>query len=124
MTKLNRYALNAWLLSLTAVAVGSLLPLNKVPSDVFMLGDKFLHAGGYAVVSIFALGASMKNSRQVTLLLVTFGASVVIEFLQPYSGRSFEIWDILANGFGVILAVFIFQYAIFPLVEKYKLNKI
>lgn len=88
-----------------------------------MLGDKFLHAGGYTVVSIFALAASTKIRTQYRLLLVTFVVSVVIEFLQPYSGRSFEIWDILANGFGVIFAVFTYRYAIFPLVEKYKLNK-
>ena len=104
--------------------VGSLVPINRLPSDAFFIGDKFLHLGGYAVVSIFAFFAHQRMKVQTKLLVLTFAVSVAIEFLQPYSGRSFELWDIFANVSGVVLAVFLCQYAISPIIEKYKLNNL
>lgn len=103
------------------MAVGSLLPLNKVPSDVFMLGDKFLHAAGYAVVAGFGLLSSQKSSVRKMLLWMTFAGSVAIEFLQPFSGRSFEWWDLLANGIGVTIAIFTYRHVILPMLVKYEL---
>ncbi len=89
-----------------------------------MLGDKFLHAAGYAVVASFGLLSNRERSAQKLLLLITFVGSVVIEFLQPFSGRSFEWWDLLANGIGVIIAVLIYQHVILPILDKFKLNNL
>ncbi|MBO6826971.1 MAG: VanZ family protein [Sneathiella sp.] len=123
MTKLNKIGFALWVMMLLCVAVGSLLPLNKVPSDAFMLGDKFLHLGAYLVIGVFALLAASNSTLAFWLLGISFTASLMIEILQPLSGRSFELLDIAANGIGVIIAIPIWWYVIFPLLSRYQLNK-
>ncbi|MCG4529290.1 VanZ family protein [Intestinimonas massiliensis] len=49
-----------------------------------------------------------RNSTWIHTILMGIGVSVGIELLQPIFGRSFDINDIILNGFGVIVSTGIF----------------
>ena len=122
MTKLNKLSFALWVFVLLSVTIGSLLPLNKVPNEAFMMGDKFLHLTAYLAIGTLALLGSRYRKAQVGLLGISFGVSVLIEFVQPLTGRSFELMDILANGTGLFVAIPLVSYAIYPLIKRYILN--
>jgi VanZ family protein len=67
--------------------------------------DKLLHFGAYALVTALAMLSirSRRNRLLGLLLLVVLGISLeVAQMFVP--GRSFELWDIAANGGGVLTA--------------------
>ena len=49
-----------------------------------------------------------RNSTWIHTILMGIGVSVGIELLQPIFGRSFDINDIILNGFGVIVSTGVF----------------
>ncbi|WP_168731238.1 VanZ family protein [Robertkochia marina] len=111
-------AASLWLLS---VAVASLISANYLPDvevDVTYL-DKLVHAAFY-MVATFLLYLHFRNSQQPRILLkiamFCFGYGMIIEVLQyalPYN-RGFEWADMMANGFGILLAIMLIKFVLSP----------
>ncbi len=99
-----------FLLVLGLVAYGSLAadtPL-RTPSHIL---DKFQHMGAYGLLMLMALAATRGRSRlALGLGLVAMG--VVMELLQGWgtAGREASWLDMLANGVGVALGAWCYQY--------------
>mgnify|MGYP005851955469 CR=1 FL=1 len=89
-------------LSGLALLLLTLLSLLPIPEQVPAGGnDKILHltAWGLAIVpAALALGV-----RVLPVAVLFLAISSIIEFLQPLSGRTFEVADMLANGVGLAL---------------------
>ena len=84
-------------LALLVLTLLSLLPMpEQMPTEG---NDKALHfiAWGLAVVpAALALGL-----RVLPVAVVFLACGVIIEVLQPLSGRCFEVADMVANGVGL-----------------------
>ena len=91
------------------------LPGNKLPKEDWLdkiFFDKIVHACLYFV--LFFLIIRIFNSKTIgiflTAALLCITQGVLIEFIQGSSliqHRSFDIWDIIANVFGVCCAIFV-----------------
>lgn len=100
----------AFWLGCVAIATLSLLPLAKLPPDLFDWWDKAQHALGFLVLATLGfLGYSVFAGR-VVLCLLSFGA--VIECAQFTTGLRYGDWqDWLADAIGVALAYGIWRVA-------------
>jgi VanZ family protein len=102
-----RYAFSfLTLLIAITIAFLSLLPPDKLPEVAGT--DKTHHFIAYGSLTFSWLMALPSQTRQILMILVLaniFGTTV--EFLQPYTHRSFDYLDMLANflGAGMGLAV-------------------
>ena len=65
--------------------------------------DKYLHTFAYLFLSFSASFRKPTNYILIFSYFAFFG--LVIELIQPYFNRYFELFDILANSFGVLLAI-------------------
>jgi VanZ family protein len=89
------------------------IPGNDLPRHPWLekiYFDKFVHAGLYFIFFILLLRGFKKQGRgrMVLPFLICLGQGILIECLQGSAliqGRSFDIWDIAANIFGVLIAV-------------------
>ncbi len=101
----------------------SLLTLGSLDASVstssFQISDKILHFTAYAAFSVIAFFPPYRPARVLTIALCIFGYGVLIEYLQQMVGRQFSIYDIIANGVGVIVGTFL-AIKFFP--EKYNLD--
>jgi|JI10StandDraft_1071094.scaffolds.fasta_scaffold1356031_2 hypothetical protein len=87
--------------SLLLILIGSLLPAHWLPP---LPNDKYLHFGGYAILSAFA--ALLASNMQVLFICLggLIATGILIECLQHFvPGRHFCWRDILANTAGVCL---------------------
>ena len=84
------------------ITIGSLSPIHV--SFGSHDSDKLFHITSYIALSF---PAALRASYSYVLILtcfVLFGS--VIEVLQPYFNRNFELYDILANTLGTFLGIF------------------
>jgi VanZ family protein len=65
--------------------------------------DKYLHTAAYLFLSFSASLRKPTNYILIFIYFVFFG--IVIELIQPYFNRYFELLDILANSLGIFLAI-------------------
>jgi len=90
---------------------GSSLPkenwFDKIP-----LFDKWVHVGMFAVlVFLICFGLFRLNMATappfIKIGIAAFGYGIVMEFVQKYCvvNRSFDFWDILADGAGTAIGV-------------------
>jgi len=77
------------------------LQSNDLKSPIFNF-DKIIHSSIYIIFSWSWLQVT-RNKKLTLFLVIIF--SILIEFIQPYFNRSFELLDILANSIGVMLAI-------------------
>jgi VanZ family protein len=95
-----------WGACLITVIVGSLLPGDSAPMvaiDSLGVSDKLQHCGAYAVLAFLPC---IYERRRVAVMLLVLAAAmgVLLEFGQLFSpGRSFDVYDMLADGIGIIL---------------------
>lgn len=105
------------------------LPGKDIPTNSFLEKihfDKFVHFGLFGgIVFFFSLAIHWKKQyvSAVTLLLfVVLSAAygLAIEFIQKYwaIGRSFDLYDALADTLGAIAGVWVFK-----LFQKYFLSR-
>ncbi|MCP3869639.1 MAG: VanZ family protein [Gammaproteobacteria bacterium] len=98
---LYRYS-DQFALSLAVViAILSLMPQQSL--DHVSMDDKLQHVSAYLLLGFFA-GLSRQSLRTTlgTLVAVTlFG--VLLELLQPWFGRFFEVRDLYANALGAVM---------------------
>jgi VanZ family protein len=93
-----------FLVTLVLLVVGSLTPAQHVPAVTAQ--DKVLHFAAYAVVAVLAvLSIRSPRNRMIGLAaLVVLG--VALELAQIFvPGRSFDLWDLAANGGGVLMGL-------------------
>ena len=102
-----------WLLLFTATHI----PLSAQQSG-YLPGDKFLHAGAYAVLSFLFMAAVLCTRRRTSWLValmvfavvVTYGA--IDERTQSLVGRHASLTDWYADVLGAAMGVLIFQWTI------------
>jgi len=90
-------------------------------SDLVILGnitvfDKFIHIFVYMLWPFFILFFFKEKVALIIIFCLIF--SLIIEYLQIYTDRNFQILDILSNSIGLIISFFIFKFF-----SKYKYLK-
>lgn len=89
------------LVTLAAITLLSLWPLPQLPAVPG--GDKLHHLVAYTVLM---LPVALRKPLRWPLIGVFFVAwSGAIELIQPYVNRYGEVFDLLANGLGVLCGV-------------------
>ena len=99
------------------------LPGNELPKEDWLdkiYFDKIVHVFLYFVLFLLLIRISIKptNAILLTASLLCIAQGILIEFIQGSSliqQRSFDIFDIAANVFGVLIAIIIFK-------QKHKTN--
>lgn len=124
--KIHLYYAIVAIVLLILIAYVSLLPGEEIPKVGIKNVDKLVHAVMYFILSSFMLlGFGNLKHRSIFVksipILVSFFCSFLIELLQEYttSTRLFEIFDILANGIGCVIAFIVMKKQIF---NKIKYN--
>ncbi len=94
-----------------------LMPGDNIPEQDFLPGfDKLVHVGIFGIFSFLFVNTIKKSgkhriqrSKLIFSFFVTFLYSVALEYCQRFvPGRSFDISDLLANGIGIIVGLFLF----------------
>ncbi|MEX1035552.1 MAG: VanZ family protein [Sneathiella sp.] len=109
----SRFAYFLWGFGIITLAILSLLPPGNEPSFTGLINDKVRHFTAYALLAHIACHAGRDWGKRSILCTLTFMLSVAIEFLQPFTGRDFELLDIVANLSGIVtgmvlMALFLF----------------
>lgn len=104
---------HAWLftgwLGVIIVIYGSLYPLS-IP-QMGSEGDKLNHFLAYgSLFWWFAQASQARQFKQLIILLILMG--IIIEFIQPYSNRMFDVMDMAANTGGVVLSLILVTFGI------------
>ena len=102
----TRFLWTAWLVLTAALAlVIGILALTPVPTmpRTDMHWDKVLHAIAFMVLVLPTAALWPRAIAWVGLLAVIYGGA--IELIQPFTGRSAELADLVADGIGVGLGI-------------------
>ena len=90
-------------LLLAFVVLGSLLPARQVmpvPID-----DKIMHALAYAVLTLWFSGLYLRGRDLSLIAVLMFLLGLMLDMLQGMvSTRTFDLWDVAANGSGILAA--------------------
>lgn len=103
------------LIYLCCIAFLSLLPSNDFPElPLFPGADKIVHTAlylGLAILACWSMHAEVKHKWYTLVTLFTIGWGVTMEIFQlnMHLGRSFDLYDILANSIGAIIGVAIYS---------------
>lgn len=116
---IRRRATLLWMILITGV---SFWPGSGLPDLAMVEFDKLIHVVLYAVLAVLAgreklLIASVLSRRNAEAFALLFGFGLALELLQGRCvlGRSFEWYDLLANGFGLTLG-----FGLWRLVSSFK----
>jgi VanZ family protein len=86
-----------------AVAVAELIPGPMLPR--LGVSDKLEHASAYFVLMFWFAGLYRRQALPL-VALVLFGLGFLLDVLQlTTKTRSFELYDVLANGCGILAAL-------------------
>lgn len=104
-----------YLLWAIAIAIGSFMPAKKLPKVAILEFDKIVHILMYFMLTFFLAKAQIFNNKNLTTtcLAVTIFYGIFIEIIQgtvPFINRSFDIFDIIANTTGAIIALFFYKH--------------
>jgi len=97
-----------------AIAVGSLISLDKGLGIGMQISDKILHASGYCLLTISWLLAYMPKTNSWKSIILTTSAvfiyGIIIEIFQGVFtyNRQADIYDVLANLMGITIATLFF----------------
>ncbi len=97
-----------WVLCLAPISLQLPAPITRV--------DLFYHALTYTLVTLAFLMAYSEKRIHIAIGLIAQG--ILIEFVQPYTGRFFEFYDMIANTTGVAFALILWL----SFLEKLKLT--
>jgi len=95
-----------------------LLPSDSIPDAKLFSYDKLGHLGVFAILYLLlAWGFSRQNQNEVAnnkskylALTISIVYSTALEFLQKViPGRSFDLYDIIANSSGIFAGLIIFS---------------
>ncbi|MBN2444239.1 MAG: VanZ family protein [Spirochaetales bacterium] len=98
------------LIALT-ILILSLIPVPPQP-EFLKLSDKLNHLIAYCLLSCcFILAFKSNKTHGVRLFLITMSCCTlygcIIEFLQSFTNRTPEFWDIMADFIGSIIGIFV-----------------
>ncbi len=92
----------ALLLGVVAVSVLSLIPSEELPE--ISVSDKIQHGAAYLALAVAVVLAFPRRLTRLGAGLGLFVLGMVLELLQILvPGRYFDVWDMVANGAGVVL---------------------
>lgn len=77
-----------------------------MPESSFSHIDKVQHLLSYGVLMLW-FAQLFKGNPRLFLAVAFIGMGVIIEFIQPFTGRQFSYLDMLANSGGVLLGLLI-----------------
>lgn len=99
----RRAALAVWVVLLM---VGSMLPPRVIAPAMPHVPhfDLLLHFGGYSVFCFLAVWA-LPGRRRLWLAAAVFAFGILIEVIQPLTGRTMSGLDATANGVGVVVGL-------------------
>ncbi|MEE9350292.1 MAG: VanZ family protein [Flavobacteriaceae bacterium] len=107
---------NSYFIALLITAVITYLSLGrpvqfKPPIEINFL-DKILHASAYFVLSLSWLFVFRLHSIKKGYIIFVFLFGVLMELLQGWltENRQSDVFDVLANSFGIIIAILLFEY--------------
>ena len=90
--------------------VGSLLPPQQMEQITFNLSDKLIHCLYYTGLTFFWIKSTEvpSNRKIIKTALLAFLFGLVLEILQEILPiqRNMDIFDLLANSAGILLAIF------------------
>jgi VanZ family protein len=101
------------------IAIACLMPGEQYPSTLFFARipyfDKMVHFGMYFIFALFLMSGFSRQYGKISakayifsfILAFLFGA--LIEFIQEKVGRSYDIYDMIANMVGVIVSLSLFK---------------
>ncbi|MAL79189.1 MAG: hypothetical protein CMN55_08775 [Sneathiella sp.] len=98
----SHIAFYLWVIGMIALTILSLLPPGNEPSLAGLVNDKIRHFTAYAILALIACHAGRNWPERFILCLISLMLSITIEFLQPLTGRDFEVLDIVANMSGIL----------------------
>lgn len=89
----------------------SIVPASSIPNIAALsfITDKGIHFLIFLYLSYLGLSCNFRIQKNVLLVSIfSFGLIIeIIHFYHPY--RYFEIFDLIANLFGILLALAIYQ---------------
>ncbi|WP_290648994.1 VanZ family protein [Aquisalimonas sp.] len=100
-----------WLLAMTFIVIGSLIPLS-IPDEALVPGDKLQHIAAYALLGLLAMLAfsSLPLAAIAAVAMVGLGVAIeVVQYFLPW--RQFEWLDMAANALGVALGMTMAAFA-------------
>lgn len=104
-----RFWLGLWIFGML---LGSYLSLRQGSDRMPIIPhlDKLIHAGGYALLAVLAVGlfGPGRNRWLALVWLVLFGGLIEIAQGLWAVNRSADVWDLLADAFGIALAAAVF----------------
>ena len=96
-------------LSLIALTVASLTPVDQLPPQVMNIWDKAQHAIGFGWLAFWGLLAFPRHAQAVAVALLLWGG--VIELLQIATGWRYGEWlDWIADGVGILIVYLPLQH--------------
>lgn len=119
------YLIASWNLFIVLIGYGTYLSLVPAPGAAFEnVWDKLLHLSGWFVLTL-ALRVAWPRPRMpwwtIFSLLVY---SLIIELLQEaVPNRQFELWDLVSNGIGILLA-YSLSLLVWPHIERKQMARL
>jgi VanZ family protein len=101
------------------IAFACLMPGDQIPGTSFFSRiphfDKIVHFMMYFIFALFLMsGFSRQYGKTSTKAYIfsftlAFLFGVMIEFIQEWVGRSYDIYDMIANTVGIIVSLLLFN---------------
>ena len=98
-----------WSAILLCVITGTLMPGNFAPMQALgrlHLSDKLEHFSAYFVLAVIP-ALTERTPVRIAIAIGLVGMGVMLEYLQLFTGRDFDPYDMLANACGVSLGMLI-----------------
>ena len=99
---LRSYWLIIGWLGICLLVIFSLMPM---PEPIAPGSDKLHHLLGYGLLSWWFFQANSKRNKNIQTAFLLAILGILIEFIQPFTNRYFEVYDILANISGIAIAL-------------------
>ena len=108
----NKHSKILFLIYIVALTALSLINIGELPKLGSSYDDKIFHIIAHAILVLLCYNAlHFKSSKKkiVVSVLIAVSYGIIIEVLQLILNmlRTFDLFDIVANCLGVILAIFI-----------------
>ncbi|MCF6350510.1 MAG: VanZ family protein [Flavobacteriaceae bacterium] len=74
--------------------------------------DKILHSTAYFVVTLAWLFSQRLKKNKLIIVILLFLYGILLELFQGWftPNRTKDYYDVIANGFGIIIAALLFKY--------------